>query len=112
MKQIKDPFSYSVGWGASGIMCSFCTYCVAIRNEITKNIQSSKCNLYNISLNIQVSQEGFIRGEYFCKKFDNTNPFPLAVKEFLTIKDELEENVLYEACGKEYLHAIPFKELS
>jgi hypothetical protein len=111
MKKIKDIFSYSIGWGSSGVMCSFCKYSLGEVNQETKKIKSMKCTLHNIILNIQINSDGYIEGEYFCKNFYNTNPFPKAVEEFKNIKNELEENILYEACEEEYLIGISFENL-
>ena len=60
---------------------------------------------------MQISKTGHVRGEYFCKQFDNIHPFPTAVEEFNIIKNDLEENILYEACQKEYLCMTSFDEL-
>lgn len=119
MKQIKDSFSYSTRWDSAGISCVDCKYCN--RKNIADDWPTNdlKCYLHTISLNIELKDKGItpsgIGGDWFCKNFENRNEwpyaFPLAVEEFSTIKDDLEDNVLYEACGKEYLRAIPFDKL-
>ncbi len=106
MTQIKDPFSYSVGHGFAGISCQLCNHYAFVKKELY-----SKCTYNNFILNILRDKNGYARGEWFCKNFESNNTFTYAVEEFSTIKDELEDNVLYEACNKEYLRAIPFDEL-
>lgn len=110
MKQIKDIFEIHDKWGI-GLDCCECKHCSNPRKGGCWPTNDFQCNLHNISLNIELKENGFLNGEYFCKNFEDLNAFPPAVEEFSTIKDELEDNVLYEACGKEYLLAIPFKEL-
>jgi hypothetical protein len=71
-----------------------------------------KCTFHNISLNLELGNNGGVAGEWFCKTFVNSGKaFPKALEEFNSIKDQLEENVLYEACQKEYLCMTPFDEL-
>jgi len=111
MKNVKDIFSRSIGWDVTGVMCSFCRYSKGTRNFETKKVESVTCTLHHLNLKMQVSKTGHVKGEYFCKQFDNVHPFPTAVEEFEQIKNELEENILYEACQKEYLCMTSFEEI-
>jgi hypothetical protein len=111
MKKIKDIFSYSVGWGSAGIMCSFCKYLAVKEDRISGEITQCYCALHHVKLDVLRNEDGHFSGEYFCKDFNSKNLFPEAAEEFNSIKDQLEENVLYEACQKEYLCMIPFDEL-
>jgi hypothetical protein len=111
MKKVKDIFSYSVGWGSAGVMCSFCKYLKVKEDKVSGEIILCYCALHKLKLDILRNKDGYFSGEYFCKDFSNENPFPQAVEEFNSIKDQLEENVLYEACQKEYLCMTPFDEL-
>ena len=120
MKKIKDPFSYSARWDSAGIDCVCCKYCNKKNIKEDWPTDDLRCNYHSISLNIELHSKGFkksgIEGEWFCKDFqdrgiEDKGAFPRAVEEFNSIKDELEEKILYEACEQEYLCMIPFDEL-
>jgi hypothetical protein len=114
MKKIKDPFSYSVGHGAIGISCDhLCKYFKY--NILTKE---RFCLRHHVKLNnVFIGDDGFREGEFFCTDYENCinniskGAHKLGLEEFNSIKDELEENILYEACGKEYLCMTPFDEI-
>jgi hypothetical protein len=62
-----------------------------------------------VSLAIELRKAGYKDGEWFCKKFTNNgNAFSRAIGELETIKDELQEGVLYGAYGEGRI----FKEYS
>ncbi len=106
MKKIKDIFSYSVGHGAIGISCSHkCKYFTYLNKQ-------RKCIKHNVLLDIMLNDNGYVKGEWFCKNFeDSGDTHSIGIIEFNQIKDKLEDNILYEACGKEYLCMIPFDKL-
>ena len=108
MKKIKDSFSYSVGHGAIGISCSHkCKYF-----SYSKEKKKRKCIKYNLSLDlIMVKDDGFIKGEYICNGYEDNGAHEIGLIEFYKIKNELEDNILYEACGKEYLCMTSFDVL-
>lgn len=58
-----------------------------------------------------IGKNGYVSGEWFCKQFNNKNAHEIGIMEFETIKNDLEENILYEACQKEYLCMTHFDEL-
>ncbi len=113
MKRIKDILLYKCRWDSLGVNCVFCKYHVSKGLPITYLC----CKKYSLSLNIElcINKDGIaggICGEWFCKDFeDDGNACPDGIKEFEKIKDQLEENVLYEACQEEYLCMIPFSKL-
>ena len=112
MKKVKDSFSYSARWDSIGLSCCFCKYYDFTIDTLTNNLKSIRCNLHNISLDIELTEDGFLEGEWLCKNYEDIGKsFPDGVKEFSSIKDELEEKVLYKACAKEYLEAVSFNEL-
>ena len=111
MKNIKDIFSYSARWDSVGLSCTYCQHCNKKNVEGDWPTNFLKCNLHNISLNIELREDGYLSGAWFCKAFTDNGAFPKAVEELSLIKNQLEENILYEACQKEYLCMTPFDEL-
>jgi len=107
MKKVKDPFSYGARWDSAGINCVYCVYCKSVGMP---PIELS-CTFHNVSLGLELGKSGGINGEWFCKAFTDNGAFPKAVEELSLIKNQLEENILYEACQKEYLCMTPFDEL-
>ncbi|UFH58044.1 hypothetical protein [Sulfurovum mangrovi] len=111
MKVIRDIFSYSYGHGAIGLTCNYCIYYKFNEDLEIGSLKRSYCSLHNFSLKIMRNEEDRILGEWFCKQFENKNAFEWGLKEFYQLKDELEDNVLYQACGKKYLNGTYFKDL-
>jgi len=114
MNKIKNPFTYSVGHGFIGLSCGHrCKYFI-----FDKKSNERKCLLYKLLLNhIMLNEHGSIRSEFFCKKYENfksensSGAHEIGIIEFETIKNKLEDNILYEACHKEYLCITPFDEI-
>jgi len=65
--------------------------------------------LHQIPLSIELDESGYIRWEWFCKDFDNKDAFPKAVEEFLTIKDELKQYILYRGYTGKTRRLLEFK---
>jgi hypothetical protein len=114
MNKIKDPFSYGVGHGAIGLSCSHgCKY---FEYNVTSKIR--QCSLHNLMLNKAfLGEGGSVKGEWFCKNYEdfkdeiNFGAHELGLLEFNKVKNLLEEGILYQACGQEYLVEINFREL-
>jgi hypothetical protein len=106
---IRDPFSYSDRWGSVGLDCS---YCVHFAGPVTwpDTQRISHCTLHKVSLLIELIDNGYKDGEWFCKDFKDDGGLrthngggrinPLAQKEFDNIKDQLDPQKLYGAYGK------------
>ena len=114
MKKIKNPFSYSVGHGFAGQSCSH--HCRFF--NYNKNTKIRACALHKLNLNnVFLTEDGYVRGEFFCCNYENLidennyGAHKVGLEEFKQIKNELEENILYEACQKEYLCMTPFEEI-
>ena len=95
---IIDPFSYSARWSSIGLNCSHCNHSQS-PNTWPDLKRVFRCNLHQISLSIVLDESGYIRGEWFCKDFDDKDAFPKAVEEVLTIKGELKQYILYRGYG-------------
>ena len=115
MKKIKDLFKYmdQRGIGLSCVDCKFCNKKNISEDWPTDNIW---CNLHNNSLNIELIDKGekksYLEGEWFCKDFiDNNSALPQALKDCANIQNELEENILYEACREEHFKGMLFDDL-
>ena len=114
MRKVRDIFSYSVGHGAIGISCDHrCRFF-----SYNKKTKQRKCLIHNILLNdIFLTKQGYVKSEFFCNNYENfANKESLGAHEtglieFNNIKNQLEENILYEACQKEYLCMTSFDEL-
>lgn len=113
IEKIIDPFSYSARWDSAGINCGCCKFFQNITNSWpTTNIE---CTLHNKSLIIELNDDGYLEGEWFCKDFDNREQWPQASKtaleEYIRIQNSLKENILYRAIHKEYLDMVAFDSL-
>ena len=64
----------------------------------------------HISLNIELNDDGYLEGEWFCKGFvdkdQSPQAFKTALEEYSKVQNELEENVLYRAYQEEYLNTM------
>lgn len=96
---MRDPFSYSSRWDSIGLDCCNCNHFSGPLNwpDVNKEI---KCLRHRISLRIQLGNDGYKKWEWFCKHFDNRNADPESVKEFETIRSELDEGLLYRGYGE------------
>jgi hypothetical protein len=115
MKKVKDVFQYHEKWGTGG-GCYCCKYSrIHYGIQTDWPVKGMNCVLYNINLSNMLI-DGYLGSDFFCKniiidKFSDCFDLDIFQTSFQIIKDQLEENVLYEACQKEYLCMIPFDEL-
>jgi hypothetical protein len=92
---MKDPFTYSARWDSVGLDCSYCKYFKGPQKWPDTNIESV-CTFHNFSLKMQLQDNGYKDGEWFCKNFNNERAFPKAVEELESIRGQLKENTLYK----------------
>lgn len=113
-KKIVDTFEYHDKWGIGGD-CVYCKFCNKQSVKEDWPTDDLRCNLHKISLNIELRNYGvrpsYLNGQYFCKSMEIVDSWEEFSNTFNTIKDDLEEDILYEACDKEYLCMTPFDEL-
>jgi hypothetical protein len=66
-----------------------------------------------VSLAIELRKSGYKEGEWFCKDFTNNGKASsMAIGELETIKDELQDGVLYGAYGEgRILKEYPFASI-
>jgi len=107
MKKIIDPFSYSVGHGALGLSCADCMY-----YEFNADPINRWCKLHKSSLNVMVDENGYLSGEWFCKSYVDNGAHEIGKNEFESIREELEEDILYQACQEKYLSMLSFDEIA
>jgi hypothetical protein len=95
---MKDPFSYSARWDSIGLDCSNCKNFVGPEKwpDINRN---SRCSFHKVSLEIELGDNCYKEGEWFCKNFENENAFPLAILELESVRAELMSKILYRAYG-------------
>lgn len=109
---IKDPFSYSARWDSVGLDCSYCIHFIGpiAWPDIDR---TSHCCLHKVSLAIELRENGFKEGEWFCKDFsDNGRANDKAVKQFEKTRDSLLPKVLYGAYGGNgFLKEVTFEKL-
>lgn len=112
---IKDTFPYLARWDSVGLDCSNCINFKGPENWPDKG-KACSCKLYNISLAIELGENGYKLWEWFCKSFqNNTNEsaFPMAIAHFENTKNELNEKVLYRFYSEDgYLKEYPFETLA
>lgn len=97
---MKDPFSYVARWSSIGLDCSNCEH---FRGpDIWPDTQRvSKCTLHDLSLAVQLNDNGHKQGEWFCASFSNLGTAnQSAVREFESVRPELRTTVLYGGYGK------------
>ncbi len=107
---IKDPFSYSARWDSVGLNCSNCNHFQGPEKWPDLN-KIYSCRLHKISLAIELRIGGYMSSEWFCKQFDSKNAFPKAVTEFNSIKDFLQNEILYNTNRNGNLIEYKFNEL-
>ncbi|MCJ7602472.1 MAG: hypothetical protein MUO63_13365 [Desulfobulbaceae bacterium] len=109
---VKDTFSYTARWDSVGLDCAFCIH--QANSDVWPNLKRNyKCGLHNISLEIELGENGYKDGEWFCKSFtDNGRAFSNAVAHFESVKENLAEKTLYGFYGDHgYLKEVPFSQL-
>lgn len=88
-----DPFSHSARWDSVGIDCNSCIHINSNGNWPNKD-KIYSCNLHEISLALQIQENGFKNGEWFCSDFkDNGNSNLKSVEEFSN--ENFENKTLY-----------------
>jgi len=99
MKKIKftgqrdDPFSHNGRWDSVGLDCEFCCHIISLDKWPNKE-KKYQCGLYNILLSIQIQDNGYKQGEWFCSEFkDNGRTNPQSLKEFE--QEKFESKKLY-----------------
>ena len=99
MAKVKDIFSYSSRWDSIGLNCAGCKYFQAPPQwpDIDKQ---SRCELHNISLAVQIGNNGYMEGEWFCSLFEGRAD-ERAYKEFLSLKPKLKKDILYGGYGND-----------
>lgn len=91
---MKNPFSYSARWDSIGLDCSNCKNFVGPEKwpDLKKE---SRCVFHNKSLEIELGNNCYKEGEWFCKNFENENAFPKAVEELESARTKLKDKILY-----------------
>jgi len=112
---MKDIFEYHEKWGIGGgcYCCEHCTIHYGVKTDWPAT--GMDCNLHNISLNDALIN-GYLGKDFFCKnikinEYSDCLDWDIFKTTFNNIKNQLEENILYEACQKEYLCMTSFDEL-
>jgi len=96
---VKDTFKYSARWDSVGLDCSNCVHFHGPKKWPDIKAES-RCMKHNISLRIELNENGFKNGEWFCKSFeDNGSAFTPSFEHFTEIRPQLEENMLYGFYG-------------
>jgi len=109
---MKDPFSHSARWDSVGLDCSNCKYFHGPEDWPDKD-RESKCDLHNISLQIQLGKNGYKEGEWFCKNYYNQDAHPKSFKEFKSVYGDFKSHVLYQTdLENEELVEVDFEELN
>ena len=107
MKKIKDIFEYHEKWGIGG-GCYCCEYSIIhYGDKMDWPSKGIDCVLHNLNLD-DLLINGYLGSDFFCKNItfnETANCFDLDIFKtaFDTIKNNLEEQILYEACQKKYL---------
>ena len=111
---IKDTFPYLARWDSVGLDCSNCVHFKGPEKWPDKDKVSS-CKLHNISLTIELGNDGYKLWEWFCKSFQNNinkSAFPKALDHFEKIRNELSDKVLYRFYSEDgYLKEHSFETL-
>lgn len=101
---VADPFSYYGRFDSMDFDCSLCKHFQGPPKWPDVN-KVSRCNFHNISLDFELGNNGYKTGEWFCKYFK----FPKAsfswrgLSEFETIRNELEEAIVYRGSNGKFL---------
>ncbi|WP_461507144.1 hypothetical protein [Rhodopirellula baltica] len=91
---MKDTFPHLARWDSVGLDCSFCRH-VSECDWPNRN-GDYRCNLHGISLTIQIANNGYKDGEWFCTAFaDEGGAHPSAVEHLANSVDALDDNTLY-----------------
>lgn len=101
---ISDPFSYYGRFDSMEFDCSMCKYFLPPPKWPDIN-KVSRCIFHDISLDFELGPNCYKLGAWFCKYFEPSKaPFKWqALKEFETIKDEMDEATIYSGHNGNYL---------
>lgn len=96
---IKDTFSYIARWDSVGLDCSNCIHFHAPAKW--PDVEGkSYCLKHDMSLGIELDTNGFKKGEWFCKSFENDgSAFQPSLEHFKKIQSDLSEDTLYGFYG-------------
>ena len=100
---VRDTFLYEGRWDSVGLDCSYCLHFIAPVAWPDEQ-RESQCGLHRLSLAIELGQDGFKSGEWFCADFAwNGDPRARAQAraEFEVTLPELKRDVLYGLYGSE-----------
>lgn len=96
---MKDPYSYAARWSSIGLDCSNCEHFRGPDTWPDKH-RVSECTLHGLSLAVQLNEENYKQGEWFCANFSNVGTAnQIAVREFESIRPQLRTTVLYGGYG-------------
>lgn len=92
---IKNTFKREGRWDSIGLSCSSCQFFKSPAKWPDQN-HEIYCKFHNVSLAIELRENNFMGGEWFCKNFnDNGKSLKNAVKHFEEIKGSLTDGILY-----------------
>jgi hypothetical protein len=101
---IADPFSYYGRFDSMEFDCTLCKHFMPPPKwpDINKVL---RCNYHQVSLDFELRSSCYMGGQWFCKHFEAArSPFRWkALIEFETIKNELEENMIYRGGNGDFL---------
>ena len=108
---VKDVFPRNDRWDSVGLYCIKCLY---IRNNKWPNEERNlACGFHNISLTVELGDNNRLNGSWFCKNYTNDGSANVeALKGFFTIRDQLDDKVLYKftSPGAD-LFEVPFEKI-
>ncbi len=107
---VKDTFSYTAKWESAGIDCSSCKFFAGPAEWPDKN-NKSKCTKHNIPLVIELGEDKYKEGEWFCRDYSDKDGFSNAVEHFHRIKHQLQPRTLYRCNQGEYLIEYNFDDI-
>ena len=91
-----DPFSYEARWDSIGLDCSTCKYFKG-PEKWPDTQKELRCLKHGISLDFELGDKCYKINEWFCKYYsvNNNGCFPAALVQLETIRQTLEENIIY-----------------
>jgi hypothetical protein len=101
---IADPFSYYGRFDSMDFDCTLCKHFVGPAKFPDLN-RTIRCDFHKISLAFELGGNCYKAGAWFCKHFEPAKA-PLrwrALTEFETIKNDLEENIIYKGGNGSFL---------